>query len=158
MTAIGRLACLTLAALAGAALLLGPGPAAAQGGGEAFRVVVNAANPIPRLAKREVARLFLKQSLKWPDAAAAIPVDQSTVSSVRAAFSRAVFGQSVDAVQQYWRIQISEGSAAPPPVKTSDADVIAFVRANPGAIGYVSASANMSAGVRDLRIDWAAAP
>jgi hypothetical protein len=39
----------------------------------------------------------------------------------------------------------------PPPIGRSDAEVLAFVRANPGAIGYVSATADIQ-GARVLAL------
>jgi ABC-type phosphate transport system substrate-binding protein len=69
------------------------------------------------------------------------PVDQAKSSAVRDAFSREILGKSVAAVEQYWTQAIFSGRAVPPVEKHSDADVLAYVRENPGAIGYVSASA-----------------
>ena len=50
----------------------------------------------------------------------------------------------MSAVANYWQRQIFSGRGTPPPIKESDAEVIAFVAANPGAIGYVSADAEVS--------------
>jgi len=40
----------------------------------------------------------------------------------------------------------------PPPVKQTDQDVLAFVAATPGAIGYVSTSIPLPEGVREIAI------
>jgi ABC-type phosphate transport system substrate-binding protein len=40
----------------------------------------------------------------------------------------------------YWQQMIVSGRGVPP-AKTSDQDVLAYVKANPGAIGYVGADA-----------------
>ena len=61
-------------------------------------------------------------------------------SPVRDSFSREVLGKSVPAVEQYWTQAIFSGRAVPPVEKRTDADVLAYVRETPGAIGYVSAS------------------
>ena len=63
---------------------------------------------------------------------------------VREAFSRHVHGKPARAIKQYWNQQIYAGRAVPPPELAGDAKVVAFVLANPGAIGYVSADATIT--------------
>ena len=116
-----------------------------------FKVIVNSANPTSELPGDVAAKLFLKQSLKFPGGTAAQPVDQAKGSPVRASFSKALLGRPVAAVETFWQQQIFAGKEVPPPAKTSDDDVIAFVKANPGAIGYVSAGA-ATAGVKVVDI------
>ena len=112
-----------------------------------FKVIVNSANSTSELSTDVTAKLFLKQSTKFPNGTAAQPVDLAKTSAVRAAFSKAVLGRPSSAVETYWQQQIFSGKDVPPPAKASDDDVIAFVKANPGAIGYVSAGAS-TAGVK----------
>jgi hypothetical protein len=67
-------------------------------------------------------------------------IDLSTTSPVRAAFSQTVLGMSVVAVRMYWtRTMVSDHF--PPTVRSTDEDVIAFVGARTGSVGYVSADA-----------------
>lgn len=127
----------TLAVAAAAA------PAAAQ----EYKVVVNSANATSELSADVAMKLFLKQAAKFPNGTAAQPVDQAKGSGVRAAFSKSVLGRAVGAVESYWQQQIFSGKDVPPPSKASDDEVIAFVKANAGAIGYVSAGAS-TAGVK----------
>ena len=66
-----------------------------------------------------------------------VPVDQSAGSPVRSAFTRAVLsvegmGQ-ISAVQNFWLQQVYSGRSTPPPVKATDAEILAFVAANPGS-------------------------
>jgi ABC-type phosphate transport system substrate-binding protein len=117
-----------------------------------FQVVVNAAVPVTELERAELARFFLRQSGKWNDGMPVLPIDQSARSQVRVAFSQGVLRQPLPAVENYWRLQISGGRAVPPPVKTSDAEVLAFVAANPGAVGYVSGAFSLTPGVKALRV------
>ena len=54
---------------------------------------------------------------------------------------------------QYWQKQMFSSSALrPPPVKGSDADVIAFVAKTAGAVGYVSAGASLPPDVKTLAL------
>jgi ABC-type phosphate transport system substrate-binding protein len=130
------------------ALLLGAvaflGSAHAQVG---FRVIVNPANPVTSLRETEVARLFLKKTVAWPTGAPVAAVDQERTSSVRRVFSLEVHAKDPDAIVAHWQTMVFSGRDTPPPVKASDASVVDFVRANPGAIGYVSETADV-AGVK----------
>ncbi|AMW06508.1 hypothetical protein GEMMAAP_02945 [Gemmatimonas phototrophica] len=125
------------------AIALSAAPAAAQD----FKVIVNSANSTTDLPADVTAKLFLKQTTKFPNGTAAQPVDQAKTSPVRATFSKTVLGRAVSAVESYWQQQIFSGKDVPPPAKASDDDVVAYVKATPGAIGYVSAGAS-TAGVK----------
>ena len=132
--------------LLGAATLVGS--ANAQ---DRFRVIVNPANPATSLSSAELSRLFLKKTVSWPGGLPVAAVDQERKSSVRRAFSRAVHAKDPDAIVSHWQTMVFSGRDTPPPVKASDASVIEFVRSNPGAIGYVSETADL-AGVKALAI------
>jgi ABC-type phosphate transport system substrate-binding protein len=122
-------------------LLVTARPAAAQG----FVLVANAAGP-SSLSKDDVSRIFLKKSGQLT------AIDQDKDSSVRGAFSKVVLGRPVTAVLSYWQQQIFSGGDAPPPEKGSDADVLAAVRANPRAIGYVRVGTDLGAGVQAVSL------
>jgi ABC-type phosphate transport system substrate-binding protein len=132
--------------LLGAATLFGSASA-----GDGFRVIVNAGNPATALRAVELSRLFLKKTVDWPDGTPAAPVDQARTSSVRRLFSQKVHGKDADAVVSHWQTMVFSGREVPPPIKTSDAAVVEFVRANPGAIGYVSDSVEL-AGVKVVAV------
>ncbi len=138
---------LALLALAVAAT---SGAARAQEAG--FVVIVNSSNPVSSMSRTDVARRFLKQTTTWPNGARVEPVDQSKSSPVRAAFSRQVLGRSMASVESYWLQAVFSGREVPPPERSSDADVVAFVRSVPNAIGYVSAVAPME-GVKKLTVE-----
>ena len=142
-----RTALLAAAFVAGAALGA-PRTAAAQG----YQVIVNAANSASTLPKGEVAALFLKQVTTWPDGTPVVAVDLDGKSSIRNAFSRAVLGRSASAVNSYWQQQVFNGKAVPPTQRSSEAEIVAFVRDNSSAIGYVAASTKLPKEVRALTI------
>jgi ABC-type phosphate transport system substrate-binding protein len=105
---------------------------------DGYRIVVNPANPTASLTRAEVSRLFLKKTAKWKDGQAVLPVDQERVSPVRQAFSASVHEKDVDAISSYWQVLVFSGRDVPPRIVKSDAEVLQFVRDNPGAVGYVS--------------------
>jgi ABC-type phosphate transport system substrate-binding protein len=131
---------LAVAALVMSALL-GSNVAPADDDGT-FVVVVGADNPVPS-PSGELARLFLKKTSRWSDGREVRPVDQSADRPC-AARSRAVLSVEgmgkISAVQSFWLQQVYSGQSTPPPVKPADAEVIAYITANPGAIWYVGAA------------------
>lgn len=116
-----------------------------------FKVIVNAANPISEMSTGDAAGVFLKKVGKFPGGAPSTPVDQAKNSAIRGAFARAILGRPASAVDSYWQQQIFAGGELPPAAKASDDEVIAFVKATPGGIGYVSAGASL-AGVKAVTI------
>lgn len=125
-----------------------PGTAA----GQDYKVVVNEANTIKEISQQQITRCFMKQMSKWPNGVPVTPVDQAAGSAVRESFSENVLGRDVSAVKSYWQRQIFSGRGVPPPEKASDGEVLAFVRANPGAVGYVASDTDLGTGVKLLRV------
>lgn len=130
------------------AVVASSGSAAAS---EMFTIVVNKANPADSLTKAELAEIFLKRVDNWPHGEKLQPVDQSEQSIVRLAFTKEVHNKSVGAIKSYWLTQVYSGRGAPPIAKSSDDAVLAYVAANPGAIGYVAAG-NTGPGVKALEV------
>jgi len=128
------------------------GPAAAAPAARPFVVIVNAANAVT-LTRGDIVDIFLKRITRWqPDNVPIVVVDAPAESPVREAFSHALMRRGVEAVEAYWQQQIFSGRDVPPVVKETDADVVAFVRSNPGAIGYVARGAALE-GVRVVVLD-----
>lgn len=138
---------ISFAALCAAFIAIAPSNLLAQG----VKIIVNASNSVSELPKDEVTSLFLKKSSKFPGGAGAVPVEQAKGSATRSAFASSVLGKTVAALDAYWQQQIFGGGELPPANKASDDDVVAFVKATPGAIGYVSAGASV-AGVKVVAV------
>lgn len=116
-----------------------------------FRVVVHPQVKGSQISRGSLSSVFLKQALKWGDGSAALPVDQSVRSTVRNEFTAQVLRQGIIDVQMFWSRQMARGQT-PPPVKTSDEEVLAFVSATPGAIGYVSPGTPVPDSVREITV------
>ena len=80
------------------------------------------------------------------------PVDQSAKAPVRRAFTASVIGLSMGELQMYWQRRISADHVFPPPVKDSDEDVLRYVAATAGAIGYVGADTTIPESVKVIDI------
>jgi ABC-type phosphate transport system substrate-binding protein len=105
---------------------------------DSYKIVVNGANPVTSLNRRQLSALFLRRSTRWDGGTQVLPVDGPD-SPAREDFSRDIHGKKASAVRSYWLQAIFSGRGVPPPEKPSDKDVIAYVHENTGAIGYVSA-------------------
>lgn len=147
-----RLRHAVLATAIAAGALTGASTRAAAQRTSGYLVIVNAANSASTLPRGEVAALFLKQVTSWPDGAPVVVVDLNDKSPVRAAFSRAVLGRPTSAVRSYWQQQVFSGRDVPPTQRASDVEVVAFVRDNPNAIGYVAPTTPLGQGIRPLTI------
>ena len=120
--------------------------------GQGFKIVVNEANPSETISKLQLENFFMKKTGAWSNGQPVIPVDQTASSSTRNGFSKVIFGRDTSAIKSYWQRQIFSGRGVPPPEKASDDEVLAFVRVNSGAIGYVSSDADVGSGVKVLEI------
>lgn len=133
-----RISRLILSLLLGLAIFGTADALQAQG----YKVIAHpsvAASDAPAAA---LSKVFLKQTKKLPDGSSVTPADLGKDSPVREAFTKGVHNRSIAAVETYWQQQIFSGKEAPPSTKGSDADMLAWVKATPGAIGYVSSGAS----------------
>jgi ABC-type phosphate transport system substrate-binding protein len=116
-----------------------------------IKVVAHPTLPGNQIRKETLAEVFLGRTSRLANGQPIVPVDQSAQSTVRAAFSEGMLSQSVAAVQVYWMREIQK-SRRPPLTKGSDAEVLAFVAANRGAIGYVSAATVTDESVKEVQV------
>ncbi len=119
---------------------------------QSYKLIVNNSNALSSLSKVEVSNYLLKKRTKWASGTEVVPVDLSAKSSVREAFSKEIHGKTVAQVRSFWQQSVFSGKATPPAELDNDSKVIEFVKANVGAIGYVSASANIQ-GVKVLTVN-----
>ena len=114
------------------------------------KIIANSANSVTALTKAEVSQFFLKKKKKWA-AGKVKPIDQKDSSATRKAFSKEFLGKKVTEIKKYWMEKMFAGRDNPPKIKVSDAAVIAYVKENEGAIGYVSVGADTT-GVKVITI------
>lgn len=139
------LACLLLAALAGLS--------SAQDGAADFVVIVHAQNPATSVDKDRLSKMFLKKIKRWEESEAGVEAfDQLESAAVRETFTRAVHGKSISAIKSYWQRMIFSGRDIPPDEMESDGEVMSAVADDPGGVGYVSASAALTDGVKTITV------
>jgi len=125
------------------------GPSSAEQG---YVVIVNISNPLSSVGKDELSRIFLKKATRWGDGSRTEPVDLADTSSVRAHFSQGVHGKDTLAIKAYWQKMIFSGREVPPAELASAAEVIAFVAAKRGGVGYVSEGTSLGERVKVIHI------
>jgi ABC-type phosphate transport system substrate-binding protein len=103
-----------------------------------YKVIVNSANSLSEMTKKEVSNLFLKKTTKWSNGEKVQPVDLVDTSAVRQDFSKGVHGRKVSSIKAYWQKEIFSGRNVPPAEKKTEREVLQFVSDNPGAIGYIA--------------------
>lgn len=118
-----------------------------------FVVIVGEASPLTTVSREQLSQIFLKKTKTLPGGREAMPVDIVGHAKARIAFSNAVHKRSLVAIQNFWNQQIFSGKEVPPPQMAREVDIVAFVRGNPDAVGYVSPTAELGPGVRVLRLE-----
>ena len=114
----------------------GRGQAAAA---ETIAVVVGRESFIADVDRDELRELYMRRQRLWPNGTAAVPVNLPAGHALRESFSRLVLGRAVRDLVAYWNARYFEG-IRPPIVLPSGSAVCAYVRVEPGAIGYVPAA------------------
>jgi ABC-type phosphate transport system substrate-binding protein len=99
---------------------------------EGFVVIVNASNETTEMSEDLVARIFLRKVRTWRSGKPAVPVDSSLVSPVRLSFSRKVLGMSSGEIRDYWMKQTLSGGELAPSVRSTEQEILEFVRAESG--------------------------
>ena len=117
-----------------------------------FVIIVNSNNTTQSMSKQQLSRCFMKQTATWASGVPVLPVDQAASAAIREEFSKEIMGRDVSAVKSFWQRQIFSGRSVPPPEKASDGEVIMFVTANAGAIGYVSVGTSLGSDVKALSV------
>jgi ABC-type phosphate transport system substrate-binding protein len=108
-------------------------------GDATFKVIVNPENHIASIDHELLRNAFLKKEAEWRGGETMRPVDLSSKFAIRDAFTREVLKKTPAQLKTYWNQRIFSGKGVPPPEADSTDGVIAYVLANPGAIGYLPA-------------------
>lgn len=104
-------------------------------------VIVNPKNPAASLTAEQVAALYLGNATTFPAGGPVALADQPEKAGIRGDFYQKATGRSVAQIKATWARLTFTGKGTPPKELKTDADVKAFVAADPKAIGYVDSSA-----------------
>lgn len=128
-----------------ATLLLSPAigllaTTSAAGGEPVIVVVVNKANPAGAVGASELRPIFQTSKTSWGSGGEATPLNLPNDNKLRQDFDRAVLGLDPDRAARYWKDRKIRGGAHAPKQLPSTSAVLATVAADPGAVGYLTAS------------------
>ncbi len=126
----------TMTALAAFTLSLGLALTA-----QAQVVIISAKNPISKLTKEQVSQIFLGQSKTFYTGGMAEPFDLAEASDLRKGFYEKVLNKPPAQMKAYWAKMEFSGTAHPPKMLPTSAEVVMLVAENPKYIGYVDAAA-----------------
>jgi hypothetical protein len=116
-----------------------------------YVIIVNPRNPETEIDRSFLEGVFLKKITRWPSDEVIRPAELVESAAARRKFSQDVLERSVEAVKGYWQQRIFSGRDVPPPEFATDQEVIDYILKYDGAIGCVSAEANLD-GVKILTI------
>ena len=126
-----------LVSIALAFALLGGSQSAARAEDDQFKIIVHPSNRADTVGRDFIRDAYLKKATTWRSGETVRPVDLTSKFPVRDRFTQVVLRKTPAQLRTYWNQQIFSGKGVPPPELDSTASVVAFVLANPGAIGYV---------------------
>ena len=104
-------------------------------------VIVHPSASFDTLEARDIKRIFLGKSRKFPNGQSAVPLNQDSGSDLQNKFNKKVCGKSEPQYRAYWSQLIFTGKGMPPKDRGGNIDVIEAVADNPNYIGYIDASA-----------------
>ena len=110
--------------------------------GEHFVVIVHPDNPVTSVDRDFLRDAYLKKATDWSHGETIRPVDLSGRFDVREVFTREVLRKTSAQLRSYWNQQIFSGKGTPPVEADSIAEMLEYVAANSGAIGYLPAGAS----------------
>jgi ABC-type phosphate transport system substrate-binding protein len=105
----------------------------------AFQVIVNPDNEISAIDRDLLRDAYLKKVVEWDDGEGILPIDLPDGYPARNTFTARILRKTPAQLRTYWSQQIFSGKGVPPPEADSPEDVISYVLANKGAIGYLPA-------------------
>lgn len=111
-------------------------------------IVVNQANTANPDVE-EVAKIYLGKTKTFADGSPVLPLNLSEGNAEREAFTNTILGRTSSQLKAYWSKLVFTGKGSPPKELASDADVIAAIKSDRTAIGYVN-SASVKGEVRIL--------
>jgi hypothetical protein len=118
------------------AIVLGVQARSEPPGADTIAVVVGRDSFIAEIDRDVLRELYMRRQRLWANGTAAMPVNLPADHALRERFSRLVLGRAVRDLVAYWNARYFEG-IRPPIVLPSGSAVCAYVRVEPGAIGYV---------------------
>ena len=104
-------------------------------------VIVSSRNPNPVLNSEQVSAIFLGQTGRFPDGAAAVAIDQGLGAAQRDLFYRQLTGKTPALLKAHWSKMVFTGRGQPPAEAADSAAVRRRVADHPDMLGYIDRAA-----------------
>jgi len=105
-----------------------------------FAIITNKSTPDTVLSADQIKNYYLGKRTAWSDGTK-VTVYTQGISPVHADFIRQIVRKTPQQYTTYWKKSLFTGTGLPPEDFASDAEMKKAVAANPGTLGYISASA-----------------
>jgi ABC-type phosphate transport system substrate-binding protein len=87
--------------------------------------------------KKQLARIFQGRESIWKTGEEVVLVMPSAKSESGGPFAEKVLNMSYTALQKYWLVLVFQGRASAPVFLNSNAEMLDYIKRNPGAIGVL---------------------
>jgi ABC-type phosphate transport system substrate-binding protein len=121
------------------ALAMGLPSFAQSEGASAVVLIVNAKNKVGELKPEQARQYFLGELIAWPNGERVRLVDHLESDTARKTFLKKILAMTNDDLQRFWVKKRYNDGSPPPPRLATENDVLQYVAAFPGGLGYVSA-------------------
>lgn len=105
---------------------------------ESLVVVVNKANQISLLSKKQIIDIYMGRYLSFPDGESVSPIDFPTNSNIKQQFYLQLVNQNERKIKSYWSRLLFSGRAKPPKEAQSLENAIVLIEQTSDAIAYLS--------------------
>ncbi len=116
-----------------------------------YVVITNNDNPVTALSAKEVKNYYLGKQTSWSNGSKVTVYTQNS-SGIHQPFLKQLVRKTPQQYTTYWKKSLFTGTGLPPKDFDSDDAMKKAVTAQPGAIGYISASA-LDGSVKKLDIN-----
>ena len=107
-----------------------------------FYLIVQAANPQPALTQREAVGMFMGRNRAFHSGEVAQVYDLPRDSTQRAEFYQRLTGMGPAQINSYWARLMFSGQTMPPYAVQDEAAMVAVVKSNANAIGWLRKEPN----------------
>jgi len=115
--------------------------------------VISQSNKVESVSMAELRNIFLGNKLTWEGGTLIRIADYPMDDALRVKFSSEILNLAPRNVVMKW-IKVSlSGKSVPPQIFRQSSELLHFIRANEGAIGYIDEKTDVPEGVKILRID-----
>ena len=109
-------------------------------GSDEIIVIVNKENPLAKISRAELIKIYLGKKSLFENGSKIIPVDLTEEKSLRTQFYETILGKDINKLKNYWIKRIFSGQGSPPQVLKKIEHIKNFVANTEGGIGYIRTS------------------